>query len=72
MVACRLGVTTSPDTVPAPGSRAAERRGSAGFPAASPEGKRAGQRSVRVTGNWRVMFRFEDNEAVDEDLIDYH
>ena len=33
---------------------------------------RAGQWSVRVTGNWRVVFRFEDNEAVDVDLIDYH
>ena len=29
-------------------------------------------KSVRVTGNWRVVFRFEDNEAVDVDLIDYH
>ena len=22
--------------------------------------------------NWRVVFRFEDGEAVDVDLIDYH
>ena len=36
------------------------------------KGDRAGQLSVRVTGNWRVVFRFEDNEAVDVDLIDYH
>ena len=36
------------------------------------KGDRAGQWSVRVTGNWRVVFRFEDNEAVDVDLIDYH
>ena len=35
-------------------------------------GDRAGQWIVRVTGNWRVVFRFEDNEAVDVDLIDYH
>ena len=28
--------------------------------------------SVRVSGNWRVVFRFEDGEAVDVDLIDYH
>ena len=33
---------------------------------------RAGQWSVRVSGNWRVVFRFEDGEAVDVDLIDYH
>jgi proteic killer suppression protein len=28
--------------------------------------------SVRVTGNWRIVFRFEDGEAFDVDLIDYH
>ena len=32
-------------------------------------GERARQWSVRVTGNWRVLFRFEDGEAVDVDLI---
>ena len=36
------------------------------------KGERAGQWSVRVSGNWRVVFRFEDGEAVDVDLIDYH
>ena len=35
-------------------------------------GNRAGQWSVRVSGNWRVVFRFEDGEAVDVDLVDYH
>ena len=35
-------------------------------------GDRAGQWSVSVSGNWRVVFRFEDNEAVDVDLEDYH
>ena len=38
----------------------------------SVKGDRAGQRSVRVSGNWRVVFRFEDGEAVDGDLNDYH
>lgn len=28
--------------------------------------------SVRVSGNWRIIFRFEDGEAVEIDLIDYH
>ena len=28
--------------------------------------------SVRVSGNWRIVFRFEDGEAVDVNLIDYH
>ncbi len=36
------------------------------------KGDRAGQWSVRVSGIWRVVFRFEDGEAVDVDLIDYH
>jgi proteic killer suppression protein len=28
--------------------------------------------SIRVTGNWRMIFRFEQGEASDIDLIDYH
>ena len=28
--------------------------------------------SVRVSGNWRVVFRFVDGEAIDVDLLDYH
>jgi proteic killer suppression protein len=36
------------------------------------KGDRAGWWSVRVTGNWRVVFRFEHAEVVDVDLIDYH
>ena len=36
------------------------------------KGDRAGQWSVRVSGNWRVVFRFEDGEVVDVDLTDYH
>ena len=36
------------------------------------KGDRVDQWSVRVSGNWRVVFRFEDGEAVDVDLIDYH
>ena len=36
------------------------------------KGDRRGQWSVRVSGNWRIVFRFADGEAVDVDLIDYH
>jgi toxin HigB-1 len=32
----------------------------------------AGFWSVAVSGNWRVVFRFEDGNASDVDLIDYH
>ena len=35
------------------------------------KGDRRGLWSVRVSGNWRVVFRFEGTEAVDVSLIDY-
>jgi plasmid maintenance system killer protein len=28
--------------------------------------------SVRVSGNWRVIFRFDEAHAFDVDLVDYH
>jgi len=28
--------------------------------------------SVTVSGNWRVIFRFEDGNGFDVDLLDYH
>ena len=28
--------------------------------------------SVRVSGNWRIIFQFEDGNACNVDLIDYH
>jgi proteic killer suppression protein len=28
--------------------------------------------SVRISGNWRITFRFEDGNAFDVDLVDYH
>ena len=36
------------------------------------KGQRKGQWSVRVSGNWRVVFRFDNSQAVDVDLTDYH
>lgn len=36
------------------------------------KGDRTGFYAVSVSGNWRVIFRFEDNQALDVDLIDYH
>lgn len=35
-------------------------------------GDRRGFWSVRVSGNWRVIFRFEEGDAFDVDLVDYH
>jgi len=34
--------------------------------------KGAGYWSLTVTGNWRLMFRFEDGDAFDVDLSDDH
>jgi proteic killer suppression protein len=28
--------------------------------------------AVSVSGNWRLVFRFEDDNATDVDLVDYH
>ena len=35
-------------------------------------GNRRGTWAVRVSGNWRLTFRFEDGEAVYVNLEDYH
>jgi proteic killer suppression protein len=31
-----------------------------------------GFHSVHINGNWTIIFRFENGEAKDVDLIDYH
>ena len=36
------------------------------------KGDLQGQWSMRVSGNWRIVFRFVDGEVVDVDLLDYH
>lgn len=36
------------------------------------KGEFAGFWSVSISGNWRVIFRFEDGNAMDVDLVDYH
>ena len=36
------------------------------------KGERAGHWAVKVSANWRVIFRFEDGDAVNVDLVDYH
>jgi len=35
-------------------------------------GDRQGFWAVSVSGNWRVIFRFEDGDVLDVDLVDYH
>jgi proteic killer suppression protein len=36
------------------------------------KGQHKGFWSVSVSGNWRVIFRFENSDAVDVDYLDYH
>lgn len=36
------------------------------------EGDRFGQYSVSVNDQWRVCFRFEDGDAYDVEICDYH
>ncbi len=36
------------------------------------KGDLAGFYAVAVSGNWRVIFRFEDGQAAEVDLVDYH
>jgi proteic killer suppression protein len=36
------------------------------------KGDLAGFYAVSVSGNWRVIFRFEEGQATEVDLLDYH
>ena len=36
------------------------------------KGELAGHWSIRVNGNWRLTFRFEDGDAFVVDYWDYH
>lgn len=36
------------------------------------KGDRAGQWSVRINDQWRVCFRFENGNALDVEIVDYH
>lgn len=36
------------------------------------KGELRGLWSVTVSGNWRLVFRFDDGDAYDVDLLDYH
>ena len=36
------------------------------------KGELAGFWSVTIRANWRIIFRFEDSDVTDVDLVDYH
>ena len=35
-------------------------------------GDRAGQYSIRINQQWRICFRFQDGDAYDVEIVDYH
>ena len=43
-----------------------------GYRVHSLSGELAGFWSIRVSGNWRIVFRFDEGEPTDVDFIDYH
>lgn len=36
------------------------------------KGGRKGQHSVRINDQWRLCFRFENGDALDVEIVDYH
>jgi proteic killer suppression protein len=61
LILARLHASTKPTDMNLPGLHLHQLRG-----------RRVGYWSVRVSGNWRVTFRFEDSDAFDVDYVDYH
>ena len=35
-------------------------------------GDRAGQHSIRINRQWRICFRWDDGDAYDVEIVDYH
>jgi proteic killer suppression protein len=35
-------------------------------------GNRAGQWSIRINDQWRICFRWEEGDAYDVEIVDYH
>ena len=60
-ILARLDVATGPANLDLPGFRLHPLTGD-----------RVGYWSVRVSSNWRVVFRFEGVHSTDVDLVDYH
>ena len=36
------------------------------------KGNREGQYSIRINNQWRICFRWENNYALDVEIVDYH
>jgi toxin HigB-1 len=53
-------------------AREADDMNIAGFGFHKLGGDLKGMFAVKVTSNWRIIFRFEDGDAFDVDHLDYH
>jgi proteic killer suppression protein len=60
-ILARLDVATAPSDLDLPG-----------YVLHALKGDLKGLWSVRVSGNWRIVFRFKDGDVIDVNLIDYH
>ena len=60
-VLARVDQATRPDQLDLPGFRLHPLRGDL-----------AGYWSITVAANWRIIFRFDQGDATDVDLVDYH
>jgi proteic killer suppression protein len=56
-----LSISTGPEGMNLPGYRLHQLRGD-----------RRGQWAIAVSGNWRLVFVFDGEDATDVDLVDYH
>ncbi len=36
------------------------------------KGERAGQYSIRINDQWRICFSWQDGDALDVEIVDYH
>jgi proteic killer suppression protein len=36
------------------------------------KGDREGQWSIRINDQWRICFRFDNGDALEADIVDYH
>ncbi|MBI5102935.1 MAG: type II toxin-antitoxin system mRNA interferase toxin, RelE/StbE family [Nitrospirae bacterium] len=57
----RLDASLSPHDMDLPGFKLHELKG-----------RERGVWAVHISGNWRVVFRFEGNDAAQVDYLDYH
>lgn len=60
-ILARLDIAATPEAMNLPGWRLHALKG-----------ELKGLWSVSVSGNWRIIFRFEGSNVADVDLVDYH